>query len=265
MARYLNIKYKTLPNVVVIVTGIAQLSGVQDAIRATLPNALALDITGAYYKEMNKGGLALTVQIVPPKASRSFSAFAGTDSTMPASKRRCIRASLVPDTTAGHVRDFFSEAADDSRPFGFAEIPDLLLPTTSPIAEVNVTGVTRMGGVQDAIKAKFADTLPLAAAQIQLHDVHNNRITDFDAIHDHYFEKIKDGGLALTIQPIPVDQIPRKTPNRPTLMSGGSQPGISTIPTPEASILSVRTAPAFTQQDIDGELVPEITADLKAF
>ncbi|KAJ3409256.1 hypothetical protein HDU80_002123 [Chytriomyces hyalinus] len=215
MARYLNIKYKTLPNVVVIVTGIAQLSGVQDVIRATLPNALALDnhrvidlkdITGAYYKEMNKGGLALTVQIVPPKASRSFSAFAGTDSTMPASKRRCIRASL------GHVRDFFSEAADDSRPFGFAEIPDLLLPTTSPIAEVNVTGVTRMGGVQDAIKAKFADTLPLAAAQIQLHDVHNNRITDFDAIHDHYFEKIKDGGLALTIQPIPVDQIPRKTP-----------------------------------------------------
>ncbi|KAJ3246861.1 hypothetical protein HDU78_005962 [Chytriomyces hyalinus] len=74
--------------------------------------------------------------------------------------------------------------------------------TTSPIAEVNVTGVTRMGGVQDAIKAKFSDTLLMAAAQIQLHDVHNNRITDFDA---DYFEKIKDGGLALTIQPIPVE------------------------------------------------------------
>ncbi|KAI8829219.1 hypothetical protein BJ741DRAFT_569414 [Chytriomyces cf. hyalinus JEL632] len=111
---------------------------------------------------------------------------------------------------------------------------------TSPIAEVNVTGVTRLGGAQDAIKAKFSGTLPMAAAQIQLHDTSNIPIADFDDIPDLYFEKIKYGGLALTIQP---------------------------IPTPEASIFSVGvdTAPAFTQQDVDGELVPEITAQLKAF
>ncbi|KAJ3249716.1 hypothetical protein HDU77_007528, partial [Chytriomyces hyalinus] len=117
---------------------------------------------------------------------------------------------------------------------------------TSPITEVNVTGVTGLGGVQDAIKAKFSHTLPMAASEIQLHDTDNNPITDFDDIRERYFEKIKigkngkNGGLTLTIQP---------------------------MPTPEASILSVvaDTVPAFTQQDIDGELVPEITADLKAF
>ncbi|TPX67616.1 hypothetical protein CcCBS67573_g07447 [Chytriomyces confervae] len=115
---------------------------------------------------------------------------------------------------------------------------------TSPITEVNVTGVTRLGGVQDAIKAKFAHTLPMAASEIQLHDTDNNPITDFDDIHERYFEKIgkndKSGGFTLTIQP---------------------------VPTPEASSLSViaDTIPAFTQQTIDGELVPEITADLKAF
>ncbi|KAJ3236069.1 hypothetical protein HDU81_011186 [Chytriomyces hyalinus] len=111
---------------------------------------------------------------------------------------------------------------------------------SSSNAEVNVSGITRLGGVQDAIKAKFSHTLPMTAAQIQLHDADDNLITDLDDIPSKYYEKIKNGGLALTIQPIPA---------------------------PESSSSSVNAAtdPAVIQQAIEGALEPELTAHFKAF
>ncbi|KAJ3094183.1 hypothetical protein HK100_006248, partial [Physocladia obscura] len=69
-----------------------------------------------------------------------------------------------------------------------------------PNAEVNITGITRLGGVQDAIKAKLGDDIVAPAGRIQLYDKDNNLITDLDDIHDDYFKKLKDGGLSISIQ-----------------------------------------------------------------
>ncbi|KAJ3226280.1 hypothetical protein HDU78_010402 [Chytriomyces hyalinus] len=70
-----------------------------------------------------------------------------------------------------------------------------------PITQVDVAGITRFGILQDAIKAKYSNALALVDAdEIQLHDDHNNPVTDLDYIADDYYEKIQNGGLVLTIQ-----------------------------------------------------------------
>ncbi|KAJ3246862.1 hypothetical protein HDU78_005963 [Chytriomyces hyalinus] len=124
---YLNIKLKTLPIAKVDVTGIKGLHPLQDAIRATLPNALALvdtpqiqlydnrnkqitrinDIPEEYYKEICKGGLALTLQttLPAPRDASSSSLFLDTNTTNPTSTSQCISNHLVCDTTA-HFRVF---------------------------------------------------------------------------------------------------------------------------------------------------------------
>ncbi|ORY40704.1 hypothetical protein BCR33DRAFT_357008 [Rhizoclosmatium globosum] len=69
----------------------------------------------------------------------------------------------------------------------------------SVITEVNITGITRLGGVQDAIKLKLGDAINSAAAFIGIFDVNNNRIstwTEFDSLPNDYFE---EGGCCLTV------------------------------------------------------------------
>ncbi|KAJ3387252.1 hypothetical protein HDU80_000197, partial [Chytriomyces hyalinus] len=79
---------------------------------------------------------------------------------------------------------------------------------TRPVTQVDVTGITRFGILQDAIKAKFSNALAVVDAdQIQLHDKDNNPVTDLDDIAHDYYEKIENGGLALTIQTTPPESI----------------------------------------------------------
>ncbi|KAI9326130.1 hypothetical protein BDR26DRAFT_877974, partial [Obelidium mucronatum] len=70
-----------------------------------------------------------------------------------------------------------------------------------PNAEVNVTGITRMGGIQQAVKEALS--VPIGYGLIQLFDKDGHEITDVDDIPDAYFKKIKEGGLSLALQATP--------------------------------------------------------------
>ena len=72
-------------------------------------------------------------------------------------------------------------------------------------AEVNITGISRLGEVQDAIKAKFGPVMAeFGAPQVQLYTNSNQRITDLDEIPfeatPKYYQKLTQGGLCLVIK-----------------------------------------------------------------
>ncbi|KAJ3243363.1 hypothetical protein HDU78_000559 [Chytriomyces hyalinus] len=77
-----------------------------------------------------------------------------------------------------------------------------------PIAKVNVTGISRMGGIKEAISKALS--LTVGYGLIQLVDVDNNHITDVDDIPAKYYKSVKKGGLALTVQTIPTPAIAAK-------------------------------------------------------
>jgi hypothetical protein len=72
-------------------------------------------------------------------------------------------------------------------------------------AEVNITGMSRLGEVQDAIKAKLGEAIPVAAALIQLYTNSNKDqlITDLDDITPEntppYYQKLTQGGSCVVI------------------------------------------------------------------
>ncbi|KAJ3229896.1 hypothetical protein HDU81_004942 [Chytriomyces hyalinus] len=70
-----------------------------------------------------------------------------------------------------------------------------------PITEVNVTGISRLGGIKQAIKEAFS--LQVGHGLIQLYDNYSTLITDLQDIPDDYYKAIRDGGLALSIQTSP--------------------------------------------------------------
>ncbi|KAJ3248155.1 hypothetical protein HDU77_008238 [Chytriomyces hyalinus] len=116
---------------------------------------------------------------------------------------------------------------------------------TRPITQVDVTGITRFGILQDAIKAKYSNALALVDAdEIQLHDDQNNPVTDLDDIADDYYEKIRNGGLVLTIQ---------------------TAPPVSTFTSSWAFTRAESAELAPKKQWIRGDLVPEATARFQAF
>lgn len=69
--------------------------------------------------------------------------------------------------------------------------------------EIDVSGAERLGEVQDAIKAKYGDAIPVAAAFIHLYDNQNNHITDLEDIADEYYKKLKNGGSCVDVHTSP--------------------------------------------------------------
>ena len=73
------------------------------------------------------------------------------------------------------------------------------------IAEVNITGISRLGGVQDAIKAKLGEAIPVSPGLIQLYTNSNKDqlITDLDDISPEktpqYYQKLTQGGSCVVI------------------------------------------------------------------
>ncbi|KAJ3241456.1 hypothetical protein HDU81_000508 [Chytriomyces hyalinus] len=72
---------------------------------------------------------------------------------------------------------------------------------TLPVTQVDVTGITWLGGLQQAVNKALA--VSPAYGLIQLYDTNNTLITDPDDIHDVYYRRIKNGGLALRMQTTP--------------------------------------------------------------
>jgi hypothetical protein len=75
--------------------------------------------------------------------------------------------------------------------------------------EVNITRISRLGGVQNAIKAKLGEAIPVAVALIQLY-TNSNRdqlITDLDDITLEktlqYYQKLNQGGSCVVIDTSP--------------------------------------------------------------
>jgi hypothetical protein len=73
-------------------------------------------------------------------------------------------------------------------------------------AEVDITGINRLGGVKGAIKRVFGEAIPVAAALIQLY-TNSNRdqlITDLDDITPEltpqYYQKLTQGGCCIVIE-----------------------------------------------------------------
>ena len=67
-------------------------------------------------------------------------------------------------------------------------------------AEVNITGISRLGGVQDAIKAKLGEAIPVSAALIQLYTSNRDQLITtwalFNLLPQEYFTK---GGSCVVI------------------------------------------------------------------
>jgi hypothetical protein len=55
-------------------------------------------------------------------------------------------------------------------------------------AKVDVTGISRLGGVKRAVKANFGDDIPVDAALIQLYNQQGQFISDLDDITELYYE-----------------------------------------------------------------------------
>jgi hypothetical protein len=71
-------------------------------------------------------------------------------------------------------------------------------------AEVNITRISRLGGVQDAIKREFEISIPVAAGFIQLYTANRDKlITDLDDITPEktpqYYQKLTQGGCCVVI------------------------------------------------------------------
>jgi hypothetical protein len=87
-------------------------------------------------------------------------------------------------------------------------IPELYLNIQygSLVAEVDITGISRLGGVQDAIKAKYGPAMAdIGAPQLQLY-TNTNRdqlINDLDDITPdktpQYYQKLTQGGSCVVI------------------------------------------------------------------
>jgi hypothetical protein len=92
------------------------------------------------------------------------------------------------------------------------------------IAEVNITGISRLGGVQDAIKAKLREAIPVAAALIQLYTKNKDQlITDLDDITPEktpqYYQKLTQGGSCVVIGTSPP---PTRESSKNDLFEAGS-------------------------------------------
>ncbi|KAJ3261241.1 hypothetical protein HDU77_000986 [Chytriomyces hyalinus] len=91
-----------------------------------------------------------------------------------------------------------------------------------PIAEVNVTGISRLGGIKEAINKALS--VGPAYGLTQLYDKDNTLITDLRDVTDEYYKAIRDGGLALTIQMIPP---PSREANSSSVVANTSVPKAS--------------------------------------
>jgi hypothetical protein len=73
------------------------------------------------------------------------------------------------------------------------------------IAEVDITGISRLGGVKSAIKRELGEAIPVAGALIQLYTNSNRNqlITDLDDITPekapHYYQKLTQGGSCVVL------------------------------------------------------------------
>ncbi|KAJ3390302.1 hypothetical protein CcCBS67573_g03551 [Chytriomyces confervae] len=109
-----------------------------------------------------------------------------------------------------------------------------------PIAEVNVTGISRLGGIKEAINKALS--VGPAYGLTQLYDKDNTLITDLRDVTDEYYKAIRDGGLALTIQTTPP---PSRVASSSSVIANTSVPEASSLgviankSVPEASISSV--------------------------
>ena len=86
-------------------------------------------------------------------------------------------------------------------------------------AEVNITGISRLGGVQDAIKAKLGEAIPVSAALIQLYTPNRDLITTwalFKSLPEEYFN---EGGSCVIIGTSP---LPTRESSKNDLFEAGS-------------------------------------------
>ena len=75
-------------------------------------------------------------------------------------------------------------------------------------AEVDITGISRLGGIQDAIKAKLGEAIPVAAALIQLYTTNRDQLINtwvlFNSLPQEYFI---EGGCCVVIGSLPPPSI----------------------------------------------------------
>ena len=76
-------------------------------------------------------------------------------------------------------------------------------------AEVNITRISRLGGVKSAIKAAYGEAIPVAAALIQLYTTNRDHlITDLDDINirktPQYYQEVGHGGCCVVINLYPL-------------------------------------------------------------
>ncbi|KAJ3233057.1 hypothetical protein HDU78_006691 [Chytriomyces hyalinus] len=120
-----------------------------------------------------------------------------------------------------------------------------------PIAEVSVTGISRLGGIKEAINKALS--VGPAYGLIQLYDKDNTLITDLRDVTDEYYKAIRDGGLALTIQMIPP---PSREANSSSVVANTSVPKASS-----SSVVANTSVPeANSSSGIAKTSVPEISS-----
>jgi len=79
--------------------------------------------------------------------------------------------------------------------------------------EIDVTEMERFGQIQDAIKLKYGEAIPVAAAFIQLYTSNRDQhITDLEDISEDYYKKVKDGGLFLVVRGPQEKNVPGSRP-----------------------------------------------------
>ena len=92
--------------------------------------------------------------------------------------------------------------------------------STLTTAEINITGISRLGGVKSAIREAFPNALSqVDAPQLQLYDQQSQQITDLDDIPEVYYKKLKDGGLSLVVR---TSQPPTRKSSTDELFDAGS-------------------------------------------
>ena len=95
-------------------------------------------------------------------------------------------------------------------------------------AEVDISGISRLGGLKSAIKREFGEAIPVAPALIQLY-TNSNRdqlITDLDDITPElipqYYQKLTQGGCCVVIGTLP-------SPSRQSSKNDISEAGLNTL------------------------------------
>ena len=91
-------------------------------------------------------------------------------------------------------------------------------------AEVNITGISRLGGVKSAIKRELGEAIPVSAALIQLYTANRDQlITDLDEIipeqTPEYYQKLTQGGSCVVIGTSPP---PTRESSKNDLFEAGS-------------------------------------------